>query len=1139
LQPLVSAPEMLGPAALQERFSRSIGELGHAVSALQARSRSQEARISELAGTRGDVSARGRRGANEDNGATLRQLAAKLEHQGRACDDRLRSLEGRWEALSETADAAAAAASAAAAEATAAAASAASAAAAGQHSAAGRARPGSAGALSSARTLEARSHSADGRMQLLEETVTSLRARIDLLEAQHLNKLVTAGTGRDMDHQEVRNAQSLAENAHKRLSEIEGQLRRQQRELVEGVSQLQSEMGMSLKLVRVDAARAEGALEAKLEELTDRLKSKAEQVGQDLTAQLSTCDNLTDRLLGRMPSPRYERDDRARPLDARAVEASVHATRKALSTLEGNLRAVCEQQQTFDLQVTRIMTSVKACGEEQERLSRKAVDQDSWVRETVKSEINEFRNTEERLSRRAADDGSWLRETVKSEVSQLRGTEELLSRRIADRDAWLRETLMSEVGEFRRAEEDRYRDATLTAEHALAECSQRIRSIGAELEKELGAERGETLRSLAALEGRLDALAAERSQGISSIEARLNSLVTERSLGRSEARSIAALEARLEALAVERTSVQAEATSGVATLEVHMDGMASRVAGLEARLTRHVEEALGQADEATAVARAAEETAQRGEADSRASTARLEAKLEAWLEARRDMMRDARGELGRVAHEVAEVQARSFGVRAEEEAEVASRIARRAESAVRQLRENEGEVAGQWMRAEANLSERLMRFSSDEAISAGRVAQRTENALGQLQKQMQDLAVSTNQKCTAAEGMEARCDAWVGDLTAAIGKLREECSATVDRAQARCDSQWGELTAAIDKVREECIRRLRESQAISERAAVSARDGTQAVARNEIATAIGLVRSEVEERLRKLEEKISNTQNLRAGEALRQLEEKISTTQNLRAGEVREHLASIAEQVTLFESRLAPEALARLVRREVELATREAVQEEFRGQMRSGWFQQADFKFDCTLQCLHVLYLKGSISPSGALATLQRAVRGGDLDSVDGHGLAGRDLREESAGDVALGRPPHSPGARSGSAGFASSSPSRGLPSTSAATGPSGSGSGARPSASPARPLSARGPSTIVAGHSAGPSVPGGPGGRDGRSTGSSQAWARSSSLASPRGSSPAPTVRRTPRGGLGATAPLGLGSGRPRRNVADYSLIE
>lgn len=1120
---------MSGAAAVQERFGRSIGELGHAVSALQARSRSQEARLTELAETRGDVSARSRRGIND--GVAHRQFAAQLEHQGRVYDERLCALEGRLEVLSEAVDAASSVAADAAASAEAAAT--ASAAAASHYSSNSRVRPSSRAATSSAspaRSFEenGRTHGDGSRMQLLEETVASLRSRIDLLESQRLNSLRASSTVRSgsgfREDCEVRSVQSLAEDAHKRLSQIEGQMSQNQREMAEGVSKLQSELSMSLKLVRVDAARAEGALEAKLEEVTEKLKSRAEQVGQHVDRLLGRISSSHPEVDGRDFNPR--RSSRFSPRsslqpDARVLEVPEQMDNwQALSTLEGSLRTVCEQQHNFDIQVASIMSSVKACGEEQERLSRRAADQDAWLQNAVKSEVGELRSAEERFSRRLADHDACVRELLRSEVGELRGAEERLLQRTADhdvwveerflqqtadRDVWLREALKREVVEFRSAEEDRYRDATMTAEHALAECSERIRDIGAKLENELGAERGETLRSLAAVEARVDCLTAERT------------------LGRPEAQTLAALEARLEALALDRTSVQAAAASGSAALQSHIDGVAARLSSLEAYLVRDVERALCQADEAAAVAQAAETTAQRGEADGRASAARLEAKLEAWLEARRDMLRDAVEELRREAQDAAEAQARSVSTRAEEEAELAGRIARRAESAVRLLHESESEAAGQLMRAEVALSERLMRFSSDEAISAGRASQRTENSLeqvqqqilrtdsslGQLQKQMQDLALMTTQKCTAAERSEARCDTLCGDLSAAIGNVREEC-----------------------------LLRFKEVHGVSERAAVSAiastRDEYQVVVRKEVATAVSLLRGEIQERLQHLEERISGAQKMRAGE-------------------VREHLASIAEQVTQFESRLAPEALARLVRREVELATRDAVQEELRDQFRSGWFQQADFKFDCTLQCLHVLYLKAGVSPSGALGTLQRAVRGGGSDHPESGRLVDRSSREESGRlvdrgsreesgpHVAVGRPPQSPGGPSGSGGFASASPTVGLLTASSAAGDGGS-SCSRHNAPAARPLSARGPSTGAGIGNVGPGAPGGPGGRDARSAsrpGSPPSFARSPSPATARGSSPAAPMRRTPRGSSGATTPPGPGGGRPRRHGADYSLIE
>jgi hypothetical protein len=183
-----------------------------------------------------------------------------------------------------------------------------------------------------------------------------------------------------------------------------------------------------------------------------------------------------------------------------------------------------------------------------------------------------------------------------------------------------------------------------------------------------------------------------------------------------------------------------------------------------------------------------------------------------------------------------------------------------------------------------------------------------------------------------------------------VGQLKLELRSSSERSEMAVSS----LSSAVGDVREEMRLEKRRGKEVAE-AAVAAKADVQLALKSEVSNALGSFRGEVHEHMARVEAKLAQFQSQYVQE-------------------MRDHLNRIGDQVVYFEERLAPDVLLGLVRRKVEEVARDAVFEEIRD-MRTGWCQKTDHKLDCTMQCLHVLYLKVGISPTGALSTLQRAIR--------------------------------------------------------------------------------------------------------------------------------------------------------------------
>jgi len=225
--------------------------------------------------------------------------------------------------------------------------------------------------------------------------------------------------------------------------------------------------------------------------------------------------------------------------------------------------------------------------------------------------------------------------------------------------------------------------------------------------------------------------------------------------------------------------------------------------------------------------------------------------------------------------------------------------------------------------------------AEEESQSAERLAKQAENAV-------QQLRVRTEEGEVAAR-LAQRAESIAGQLKLDLQSSRE-----------LSETALSSLSSAVGDLREEMRMEKRRIKEIAE-AAVSAKGDLNVAVKSEVSHALGTFRGEVHEHMARVEAKLAQFQSQHAQE-------------------MREHLKRIGDQVVYFEERLAPDALACLVRREVEEAARDAVFEEIRD-LRMGWCQKTDHKLDCTMQCLHVLYLKVGLSPAGALSTLQRAIR--------------------------------------------------------------------------------------------------------------------------------------------------------------------
>lgn len=283
---------MAGAATCHERLARSIGEIRHAVTALQAKARSQEVVLSELGqrastgqGLSGWV-APGKTRAASPAGNRIRDLESSLA-----------SLRTRVELLEE-------------------------------------ARPGPA-------AFEA------DIQQRMDDLQRQVELQAKALEAALFfgDKDKDKGTNiacSDVHATQLQSAESSS--LEQRLTDLEVGLALQRRSSDDAIIRLRSEVTRSLKFAKVEGARLEGAMEAKLDELDHQMRASAH--GHEVGGLVS---------------------------DQQVLDQAMQAATSRISgSLQANLRVLGDRQHCLDLQISSVTTGLRACGEEQERLAREA-----------------------------------------------------------------------------------------------------------------------------------------------------------------------------------------------------------------------------------------------------------------------------------------------------------------------------------------------------------------------------------------------------------------------------------------------------------------------------------------------------------------------------------------------------------------------------------------------------------------------------------------------------------------------------------------------------------------------------------------------------------------------------------------------
>mmetsp|Transcript_67937 Transcript_67937/g.119920 ORF Transcript_67937/g.119920 Transcript_67937/m.119920 type:complete len:689 (+) Transcript_67937:79-2145(+) len=317
---------MSASASSTERLARSLGELRHTVAALQAKTRSQEVILTDLGqrlcpgrGLSGLASAGYTTPPeNEVAGSTAR-------------GDRLRQVEAALASLKEQVEHVEASAAKACAEVV---------------------EIREAKVASETCFLGAlRSHEADVRQR-----VEDLQKKMD----QQTRALDAALFGNRQDRllePRIRHGRCLEEVSHgldRRVADLEVTLACHRQSSEENLSRLRSDVIRTMKLSKVEGARLEGALEAKLEEL-DLLTQRSSASGQPEAASSWIAD---------------------RKILDQAIQA---ASSRTVGQLDGSLRILGERQRNLDVQVSSITAGLRACGEEQERLAREAAVRNDQV----------------------------------------------------------------------------------------------------------------------------------------------------------------------------------------------------------------------------------------------------------------------------------------------------------------------------------------------------------------------------------------------------------------------------------------------------------------------------------------------------------------------------------------------------------------------------------------------------------------------------------------------------------------------------------------------------------------------------------------------------------------------------------------
>eukprot|EP00930_Biecheleria_cincta_P054943 TRINITY_DN41319_c0_g1_i1.p1 TRINITY_DN41319_c0_g1~~TRINITY_DN41319_c0_g1_i1.p1 ORF type:complete len:785 (-),score=174.42 TRINITY_DN41319_c0_g1_i1:97-2451(-) len=344
---------MAGAATCHERLARSIGELRHAVTALQAKARSQEVVLTEL----GHRASKGQGLSGWVDPADLgsrTRASSPSKDRIRQLESSLASLRTRVELLEETRPAQPSATSLAS---TAGAVAEAAASAAKANEDIAEIKRASTAMETSFRDA-LRSCEADVR-QRMDDVQRQIDCQAKALDAalrqdvsvpsrtiSHVDRASnptshSARTCRDVSgtHLQVDNL-----SLEKRLTELEVGLALQRRSSDDSMIRLRSEVTRALKLAKVEGARLEGAMEAKLDELDYQVRASAH--GAEPGGLIS---------------------------DRQVLDQAMQAvTSRVTGSMQASLRVLGDRQHCLDLQISSVTMGLRACGEEQERLAREA-----------------------------------------------------------------------------------------------------------------------------------------------------------------------------------------------------------------------------------------------------------------------------------------------------------------------------------------------------------------------------------------------------------------------------------------------------------------------------------------------------------------------------------------------------------------------------------------------------------------------------------------------------------------------------------------------------------------------------------------------------------------------------------------------
>lgn len=382
---------MTGAATCHERLARSIGELRHAVTALQSKARSQEVVLTEL----GHRSAKGQGLSGwvdpTDLGSRTR-ASSPTKDRIRQLESSLASLRTRVELLEEARPAQPATTSSAA---TVEAVAEAAASARKAHEEVAEIKRASMATETTFRDA-LRSCEADVRQRMddvqrqIERQAKALEAALNCRQEHtipshaisHVDRAGNPTCHSARTCSDVHGIHIQAENLslEQRLTELEVGLALQRRSSDDAVMRLRSEVTRSLKLAKVEGARLEGAMEAKLDELDHQIR-------------VSAHGHEAGGLMG----------------DRQVLDQAMQAaTSRVAGSLQGSLRVLGDRQHCLDLQISSVTTGLRACGEEQERLAREAA---------VRNDRLERRFAELNGARQSSDEAADIREQQQRRLS--------------------------------------------------------------------------------------------------------------------------------------------------------------------------------------------------------------------------------------------------------------------------------------------------------------------------------------------------------------------------------------------------------------------------------------------------------------------------------------------------------------------------------------------------------------------------------------------------------------------------------------------------------------------------------------------------------------------------------------------------